>query len=65
MFVSYATLESGIDEIRRSPAESGTVELIVCRPDTGQRKVLESAELCPVEDRVRLIGGHRRAASGM
>jgi hypothetical protein len=38
-------LEAGLDEIRRSPAEAGTVELIVRRPAENEREVLEEGEL--------------------
>jgi hypothetical protein len=38
-------LEAGLDEIRRSPKDQGTVELIVRRPAVGEREVLEEATL--------------------
>ena len=38
-------LESGLEEIRSSPASEGTVELIVRRPAENEREVLEEAEL--------------------
>ena len=38
-------LEAGLDEIRRSPKDGGTVELIVRRPAVGEREVLEEATL--------------------
>jgi hypothetical protein len=38
-------LESGLDEIRSSPASDGTVELIVRRPAENEREVLEEAVL--------------------
>ena len=38
-------LEAGLDEIRRAPADAGTVELIVRRPDEGEREVLEQGTL--------------------
>ncbi len=38
-------LEAGLDEIRRSPADEGTVELIVRRPVVNERELLEEAEL--------------------
>jgi hypothetical protein len=43
--LSTAELESGLDEVRRSPADCGTVELIVCRPATDERIVLTEATL--------------------
>ena len=40
-----AHLEAGLDEIRKSPQDSGVLKLIVCRPAIGVRTVRESAEL--------------------
>ena len=37
-------LEAGLEEALTSPTDEGIVNLIVCRPDVGQRKVLQSAE---------------------
>jgi hypothetical protein len=44
-----ATLEAGLDEIRRSPKDDGRVELIVCRPAVEQRRVLSEGTLDTVE----------------
>lgn len=38
-------LESGLDEIRKSPAEEGRLEMIVRRPISGEREVLNDGEL--------------------
>jgi len=38
-------LEAGLDEVRRSPKDHGTLELIARRPQTGEREVLARAEL--------------------
>lgn len=38
-------LEAGLDEVRRSPSDLGTVELIVRRPAENEREVLVEAEL--------------------
>ena len=38
-------LEAGLDEIRRAPADEGTVELIVRRPAVEEREVLEEGTL--------------------
>ena len=38
-------LEAGLDEIRRAPADEGTVELIVRRPAEGEREVLTEGVL--------------------
>ncbi|MDT5061429.1 MAG: hypothetical protein QOH63_1888 [Acidobacteriota bacterium] len=42
-------LEAGLDEVRRSPKDEGVLELIVRRPATDEREVLEEGELHPVE----------------
>ena len=42
-------LEASLEQIRRSPKNEGRVELIVRRPRTGEREVLENAELSLVE----------------
>lgn len=39
-------LEAGLDEIRESPLDEGTLELIVRRPEENERDVLEEGELC-------------------
>ncbi len=38
-------LNAGLDHIRASPPDNGTVEMIVSRPDVGAREVLEGCEL--------------------
>jgi hypothetical protein len=42
---SAEELHAGLDEIRRSPASEGTLELIVRRPFEGEREVLEEGTL--------------------
>ena len=37
-------LEAGLEEALTSPTDEGIINLIVCRPDVGRRKVLQSAE---------------------
>ena len=37
-------LEAGLEKALTSPTDEGIVNLIVCRPDVGQREVLQSAE---------------------
>lgn len=60
-------LEAGLDDIRNAPKDGGTVQLIVRRPETDQREVLEEASLDPVHG---LIGdnwktrGSRRTDDG-
>lgn len=59
--------EAGLDEIRRSPADEGVLELIVRRPQVDKREVLEEGELHPSEG---LVGdgwgtrGSSRTADG-
>jgi MOSC domain-containing protein YiiM len=38
-------LQEGLDEIRRSPASEGTVELIIRRPAEGEREVVDEGTL--------------------
>ncbi len=42
-------LEAGLDEVRRSPQDEGVLRLIVRRPRTGEREVLEHGRLDPLE----------------
>lgn len=42
-------LEAGLDDIRQSPKDEGVLELIVRRPQTDEREVLEEGELHPTE----------------
>ena len=43
--VSVPTLQAGLDHVRLAPSDVGTVELIVCRPDIGERAVLDTGRL--------------------
>lgn len=45
LYLDTATLEAGLDHIRRSPRDVGTIEMIVRRPDVDLREELEQAEL--------------------
>ena len=38
-------LEAGLDHVRNSPKDDGSVELIVCRPAEDEREILEEAQL--------------------
>lgn len=40
-----AAIEAGLDHVRASPTDIGTVELLLCRPGVGERTVLATAEL--------------------
>jgi MOSC domain-containing protein YiiM len=45
MHLDLSALESGLDDIRRSPTDNGTVELIVRRPVEDEREILTEAHL--------------------
>lgn len=65
--LDQATDAAWLEEVRRSPADGGTVELIVRRPATGERETLDEATLDPT---VGLVGdnwlsrGSRSSADG-
>lgn len=62
-----AELEAGLDQVRRAPKDSGSLELIVRRPDTGERETVDSGEL---DLELGLVGdnwkarGYRKTADG-
>jgi hypothetical protein len=60
--LTMAQLEAGLDEIRQSPKDAGSLELIVRRPAICEREVLSRAELHLVEG---LVGDswHTRGSS--
>ena len=47
--IDVTDIQQVLDELGASPQDNGTVELIVCRPNQGERRVLEQAELNPIE----------------
>ena len=47
--LTMAELEVALDEILKTPKDEGVLELIVRRPQTEEREVLEEAELDPVQ----------------
>ncbi len=47
--LTYAELEAGLDLIRLSPKDQGRLELIVARPESNARVVLETAEFSLVD----------------
>jgi hypothetical protein len=60
-------LEAGLDEIRRSPQDAGRVELIVRRPQGGEREVVPAGELDLVQGLVGdnwLARGSRHTQAG-
>jgi MOSC domain-containing protein YiiM len=58
--LTTAELDAGLDEIRRSPKDAGTVVLIVARPENGERQELADARL----DEEHGLVGDNRAARG-
>lgn len=58
---SVAELEAGLDDVRASPRDEGSLELIVARPAPGERAVLDVGELSL---EVGLVGDtwHRRSS---
>jgi MOSC domain-containing protein YiiM len=56
--LSTAALEAGLDDVRRSPSDSGTVELIVRRPAVDEREILREGTL---DTEVGLVGDNWRA----
>lgn len=44
---SLDELNAALDHIRQSPKDEGRVELVVCRPAVGDRKVLDEGRLDP------------------
>lgn len=49
LHVTAEELEAGLDFIRRSPQDAGTLELIVRRPDVDRREVLDEGSLDPAK----------------
>ncbi len=45
LFLSPMQLEAGLDTVRQSPSDAGTLEMIVVRPQTDERQVVTSAEI--------------------
>src|SRR6266487_2576730 len=56
--LSSLALEAGLEHVRRSPRDEGTVQLIACRPDNFRREVLDEAVLDCVQG---LVGDNWRA----
>jgi hypothetical protein len=53
LHLSLPELEAGLEAILQSPKDAGRLDLVVRRPDVGQREVLDVAEL---DVRVGLVG---------
>lgn len=44
-YLTIDALEAGLDYVRRSPTDSGTLDLIVCRPAVDERRILQQGTL--------------------
>jgi hypothetical protein len=51
-------LEAGLDEVRRSPKDQGLLEMIVCRPQSGERELITEGRIDLAEG---LLGDNWRA----
>src|SRR5262245_26332883 len=58
-------LENGLDQIRRSLIDDGSLELIVIRPTKGQREVLREANLTNADGLTGACWQHRAASPEM
>jgi len=47
--LTTSELEAGLDEVSRSPKDGGVLEMIVRRPQVGEREILEEGQLDLVE----------------
>ena len=47
--LSREALDEGLEDVLRSPHDAGALELIVRRPETGAREVVDAGELDPAE----------------
>ena len=45
--LTRSELEAGLDYIRNSPKDDGVIEMIVCRPGEGRRRVLDEGRFDP------------------
>lgn len=45
LHLDRAALDARVDEVRQSPSDVGTIDLIVCRPEDLQREVIDEAHL--------------------
>ncbi len=56
--LTMAALEAGLETIRQSPTNNGSLDMIVRRPNTGEREEIEQGELDLVEG---LVGDNWKA----
>jgi len=59
--LTTSELEAGLEEIRRAPKDGGVLEMIVRRPQVGERELLDEGELAPAEG---LVGDSWRPRYG-
>lgn len=59
--LTTAELEAGLDAIRQSPADNGTLEMLIRRPQIGEREELEEGEVDLVEG---LVGDNWKTRYG-
>ena len=62
LYLDMATLEAGLDHIRQSPRDVGSIEMIIRRPDIDQREELEETEL---DLELGVVGDSWRARESM
>ena len=65
--LTTSELEAGLDAIARSPKDAGALEMIVRRPQVGEREILDEGQLDPVEGLVGdtwKIRSSKRTADG-
>lgn len=56
--LSMDELQAGLDAIRQAPADNGALHMIVRRPDTGEREIMDEGALDTAEG---LVGDNWRA----
>jgi hypothetical protein len=56
-YLTMSELQAGLDGIRKSPKDAGTLELIVRRPQSGAREVVQEGQLDLIEG---LVGDNWR-----
>ena len=58
--LTTSELEAGLEQIGRSPKDAGVLEMIVRRPQIGEREILEEGELDPADG---LVGDNWKVRS--
>ena len=60
---SRAELEDGLGAVREAPGDTGTLKLIVARPEEEEREILESGELAKGSGLIRDMWARRPSSS--